>query len=69
LSLTLPSGRVSAKAQQFTGGFMKSIFLEGLKSAREIMQNKGIEHLDSLINELESSTIETTSLAPEMEKR
>ena len=48
---------------------MKSIFLEGLKSAREIMQNKGIEHLDSLINELESSTIETTALNPEMKTR
>jgi hypothetical protein len=69
LALALPSGRVSAKAQQFTGGFMKSIFLEGLKSAREIMQNKGIEHLDSLINELESSTIETTALNPEMKTR
>ena len=48
---------------------MKSIFLEGLKSAREIVQNKGIEHLDSLINELESGEIETTALSPEMERR
>ena len=48
---------------------MKSIFLEGLKSAREIVQNKGIEHLDLLIQELESGEIETTSLAPNMETR
>ena len=48
---------------------MQSIFLEGLKSAREIVQNKGIQHLDSLINELESGTIETTALAPNMETR
>ena len=48
---------------------MQSIFLEGLKSAREIVQNKGIEHLDSLIQELESGTIETTALSPEMETR
>ena len=48
---------------------MQSIFLEGLKSAREIVQNKGIEHLDSLIQELESGTIETTALAPDMETR
>ena len=48
---------------------MQSIFLEGLKSAREIVQNKGIEHLDSLINELESGEIETTALAPNMETR
>lgn len=48
---------------------MKSIFLEGLKSAREIVQNKGIQHLDSLIEELESGTIETTAIAPEMETR
>jgi hypothetical protein len=48
---------------------MKSIFLEGLKSAREIVQNKGIAHLDSLIQELDLGAVETTSLAPEMEKR
>jgi hypothetical protein len=48
---------------------MKSIFLEGLKSAREIVQNKGIQHLDSLITELELGEIETTSLTPEMETR
>ena len=48
---------------------MQSIFLEGLKSAREIVQNKGIEHLDSLIQELESGPIETTALAPNMETR
>ena len=48
---------------------MHSIFLEGLKSAREIVQNKGIEHLDNLIEELEKTSIETTALAPEMEIR
>jgi hypothetical protein len=48
---------------------MQSIFLEGLKSAREIVQNKGIEHLDSLIAELEQSSIETTALVPKMEIR
>jgi hypothetical protein len=48
---------------------MQSIFLEGLKSAREIVQNKGIQHLDSLINELESTEIETTAINPAMESR
>jgi len=48
---------------------MKSLFLEGLQSAREIVQNKGIQHLDRIIAELESGTIETTSLAPELETR
>ena len=48
---------------------MQSIFLEGLKSAREIVQNKGIEHLDRIIAELEGETIETTALAPEVETR
>jgi hypothetical protein len=52
-----------------SGDSVKSIFLEGLKSAREIVQNKGIEHLDSLIEELEKGSIETTALAPEMEIR
>jgi hypothetical protein len=32
---------------------MESLFLEGLKSAREIIQNKGIEKLDELIHELD----------------
>jgi hypothetical protein len=48
---------------------MKSLFLEGLQSAREIVQNKGIEHLDRIIDELEKGSIETTALAPEMEIR
>jgi len=48
---------------------MQSIFLEGLKSAREIVQNKGIAHLESIIAELEGETIETTALAPEVETR
>jgi hypothetical protein len=48
---------------------MTSIFLEGLKSAREIVQNKGIEHLDRLIAELEQGSIETTALSPVMEVR
>jgi hypothetical protein len=48
---------------------MQSLFLEGLKSAREIVQNKGLAHLDQIIQELESGIIETTSLAPEMEIR
>jgi hypothetical protein len=48
---------------------MQSIFLEGLKSAREIVQNKGIEHLDRLIGELEGDQIETTSLTPKLESR
>jgi len=48
---------------------MQSLFLEGLQSAREIVQNKGIAHLDSIIAELEAGTIETTAIAPEMETR
>ena len=48
---------------------MQSLFLEGLQSAREIVQNKGIAYLDRLISELESVKIETTSIAPEMEVR
>jgi phosphopantothenate synthetase len=52
-----------------SGDSVQSIFLEGLKSAREIVQNKGIQHLDSLIEELEEGSIETTALAPKMEIR
>lgn len=32
----------------------KSLFLEGLKSAREIVQNKGIQYLDTIISELDT---------------
>ena len=48
---------------------MKSLFLEGLESAREIIQNKGIEHLDSIIAELKNNQIENAILAPVMETR
>jgi len=48
---------------------MKSLFLEGLESAREIIQNKGIEHLDSIIAELKNIDIETATIAPDMETR
>lgn len=33
------------------------------------MQNKGIEHLDRIIAELQAETIETTALAPKVETR
>lgn len=46
-----------------------SIFLEGLKTARDIVAKKGIESLDRLIEEHENHTIETTAVNPEMESR
>jgi hypothetical protein len=46
---------------------MKSLFLEGLESAREIVQNKGIDHLDSIIAELKN--VETATITPDMETR
>jgi hypothetical protein len=48
---------------------MKSLFLEGLQSAREIVQNKGIAHLDSIIAELKSESIETTAISLDVETR
>lgn len=48
---------------------MKSLFLEGLESAREIIQNKGIAHLDSIIAELKNNQIETATITPDMETR
>jgi phosphopantothenate synthetase len=69
LALILSFDRVSATAQQQFGGIMKSLFLEGLQSAREIVQNKGIAHLDSIIEELEQGTMETTAITPAMESR
>jgi hypothetical protein len=64
---TKPQGWLQHKFE--SGDSMQSIFLEGLKSAREIVQNKGIGHLDNLIEELESVSIETTALVPKMEVR
>jgi hypothetical protein len=46
---------------------MKSLFLEGLESAREIVQNKGIAHLESIIEELKK--VETATINPDMETR
>jgi len=48
-----------------------SLFLEGLKSAREIIQNKGIEKLDELISELdfEKKQRETADATPAGETR
>jgi hypothetical protein len=51
------------------GEFMQSLFLEGMQSAREIVQNKGIAHLDQIIKALQSNSIETTALDPEVETR
>ena len=48
---------------------MKSIFLEGLKTARELVASKGIQALDVLIAEHESGLIETTAIQPAMETR
>ena len=48
---------------------MQSIFLEGLKTAREIVAKEGIEKLDDLIAEHEAGTIETTAINPRVETR
>lgn len=46
-----------------------SLFLEGLKSAREIIQNKGIEKLDKLIHELDFERKERAVATPKAETR
>ena len=46
---------------------MASIFLEGLQSAREIVQNKGIAALDELIDEL--NKVETADVKLKAETR
>ena len=48
---------------------MNHLFLEGLKSAREMVQNKGIQYLDNLIEELETTKIEKAVIKPRMEYR
>ena len=44
-------------------------FLEGLKTAKKLVEEKGIEALDSFIKEQEKQTIETATLDPIMETR
>ena len=41
---------------------MKSLFLEGLVSALEIVKSKGINALESLIEEHQQYQIETTAI-------
>jgi hypothetical protein len=48
---------------------MQSIFLEGLKTARELVASQGIEALDALIAEHEAGIIETTAINPAREIR
>ena len=48
---------------------MNHLFLEGLKSAREMVQNKGIQYLDNLIEELDSVQPEKAVAKPRMEYR
>ena len=48
---------------------MKSLFLEGLISARDIVKTKGIDALDALIQEHQTYKIETTAIDPQVETR
>ena len=48
---------------------MKSLFLEGLISARDLVKAKGLDALDALIEEHLSYTIETTAVNPQVEIR
>jgi hypothetical protein len=49
---------------------MKSIFLEGLKTARDYLKyNGGVAALDKLIEEHEKGEIETATRKPKMEAR
>lgn len=48
---------------------MKSLFLEGLISAREIVKSKGVDALDALIEEHLTYTIETTAVEIKAETR
>jgi hypothetical protein len=51
------------------GGYMKSLFLEGLKTARDLAKDGDLSKLDALIKEHEDGTIETAAINPAMESR
>ena len=48
---------------------MKSLFLEGLKSALDIVETDGVDALKALIREHEIGRLETTAVQPKLEKR
>jgi hypothetical protein len=48
---------------------MKSIFLEGLQAAREIVADGGLSALDAIILEHEKGTLETAMVTPKVESR
>lgn len=48
---------------------MKSLFLEGLVAARDLVKEKGLDGLESLIKEHQDGVIETTAVVVEAEKR
>lgn len=48
---------------------MQSIFLEGLKTARELVKDGDLTALDALISEHEQGIIETMSVRPSVETR
>ena len=62
IALTLP--------KQFGGIDMASLFIDGLKTARELIQcGCGLEELDALIATHEADLMETTSIRPDVETR
>lgn len=48
---------------------MKSLFFEGLVAARDLVKEKGLDGLESLIKEHQDGVIETTAVVVEAEKR
>jgi hypothetical protein len=48
---------------------VKSIFLEGLKTARDLVKDGDLSKLDALIREHEQGIIETTAINPALETR
>ena len=48
---------------------MKSLFLEGLQAARDLVADGGLAALDAIILEHEKGTLETTRATPVVESR
>ena len=46
-----------------------SLFLQGLKTARELAQLEGMEALNKFIEDIEANMVETTSVRFEVEAR
>ena len=65
----LKRGGVPLLSPTHPGGFMTSLFLEGLKAALDLVKDGDLSKLQSLIKEHENGAFENAAIKPAMESR